>query len=351
MTVRRTATFFAIAALGLVAGLIAGRWNRVERAGLGSASLTSSRLVDVAYVDPTARSAANANDAVAIDRRGGDVEPDDSPKRVAADDTAADATTPRGALAAAICSALEGGALVNHLDRDDKLRTLAFKLRGTALTHVSDGRGEITDPAVVAGILAESLERQGIPLSESQRESIADLVSSYAGEWERLAASYTDGTPYIEKVVDEVDLKRDILDSVVDALDENQRRIVKQLAADGYALPKLLSPLALTDARPVDLPVDGANEYLLHRAKRLTDKFGISLDAAERISALMLERYTEIADMSREFSELDRAILAGRAQVELYRALIETEMLDAAAQTKLLSSRGWVIPRRPSADD
>ena len=106
-------------------------------------------------------------------------------------------------------------------EENAKLVQLAAGVMGKIPTH-SQINGEFSHPAVLTNLLNAVLEESGAPLTDKQRAAIARLGAEYEAAYEGKQKGYGDGTPQLEKLVDELELKHACMSKVHGALTPEQ---------------------------------------------------------------------------------------------------------------------------------
>jgi ferric-dicitrate binding protein FerR (iron transport regulator) len=109
-----------------------------------------------------------------------------------------------------------------------RLIPLAVKLMGKVPTHapVSPANGAFTHPIVQWNLLAARLEHAGLPLNERQIGKMNAIGGEFDDEWERLQGTYTGDTILVEKIVDELEIKKEYMDRIEALLTRKQRDAV-----------------------------------------------------------------------------------------------------------------------------
>jgi len=228
-----------------------------------------------------------------------------------------------------------------------KLMPMALKLIGKLPTHVG-GNGEFTHPLVHWNILAQALERVGAPLSDDQLRRMASLGEEYDSAWETLQGNYGADALTVEKILDELGLKKQFRDRLDAILEPRQREALASPRLRHRAKLDLYSPMLIIAAVPT---IDGDSRDAL-RAEAMKFFEGVwktELGAAS--SAALIDGYLDAVPLQPTPSWLveaftyDEAMAAGRAQVKLMRALLETEGLSDEAKERIRKSGKLVVPR------
>jgi len=234
---------------------------------------------------------------------------------------------------------------------NSKLLPFAMKLMGKLPTHASVN-GAFTHPIAHWNLLAERLRLAGVPLSQRQLRSIARLGNQYEDEWERLQASYSDDTLALEKVLDELDIKKRYLEKLEGLLTGEQRRAVAREKIQHVHQLDIQSPIIIVAmiARPI---AGESREKLRDQAiGQWAAAWGIDpgklAGHREIIEAWLSEiepRLTPVSRIDAARFRIDDALAAGRAQVELMRRVLRTDLADATAASKIHGETIFVVPR------
>ncbi len=233
---------------------------------------------------------------------------------------------------------------LRRLSSDRAFANARETVRGKFPTVEPDGRGELTHPAVVTALIEALLENAGVPLDEEQWKAAEELVADYTDALADVQNLHGANTPKFEKVIDEVGLKQDFLDALSEGLSEPQRTALRNVSPAGEDFPAIASPLVMADFEIHEVPTDSLDELRAGFASELADDFEISLESA----AVLNERYfAAIAPLLRNggesWSTIDRALLAGRAQIELFRPILELPDLDDRARRKIVERLRWLV--------
>jgi hypothetical protein len=238
-----------------------------------------------------------------------------------------------------------------------KLAKFAFAVNGKLPTHVT-GNGEFTHPIAVANLMAEHLAQAGRPLAEAQLHEIATIGEEYGFLWDELQATYTPDTLRLEKIMDELDLKRRTIDRMQAVLTADQREVVILPATHHVVMVDLYSPMLILPAvaRPVSRPTAEAlkaehirilvEEWKLDPAAR--DALG---PAAERWFAAVSPRLTPVDKDDVQYYHVDDALPAGRAAIALRKELLQVPELSPEGRKRLIEDGRFVVPRLAKAAD
>jgi RNA polymerase sigma factor (sigma-70 family) len=235
------------------------------------------------------------------------------------------------------------------------LSKFSLELMGKIPTNAAFN-GEWTHPLVASNLMGAMLEAAGAPLSAAQKDAIARLGNEYELRHEERQASYSDATPVLEKMLDELELKRGCLEEVRSQLTPEQRdetapailrdRLQHDCLSPGtsaFFLVKTTSYRSAAAAREQfqRSTIDGLG---------LTDEQAAALSPAfdawhEAVKPLLEpEKPTSLSPT------LEAALQAGRAQQALYQRILELPGLDASTRQKLLAEQQWTLPRVSEGD-
>jgi hypothetical protein len=125
----------------------------------------------------------------------------------------------------------EGGvpdaALRSDIQRENgKLVKIASGVVGQIPTHGIGGNGEYTHPLILSNLIAAALDVAGQPLTSRQKDEIARAGEAFEREYDRRQPTYTSETPLMEKLTDELELKRDCMKRLDDVLTPEQRDVI-----------------------------------------------------------------------------------------------------------------------------
>jgi hypothetical protein len=212
-------------------------------------------------------------------------------------------------------------------------------------TTATAGPGELTHPIVLTRIVEEVLSMGGDPLSMEQREQVAGLASRGGDEIEQVIEGM-DSRPRLASTVAEVEAKLDFIEHLGEALTAGQREALDRLvAAEGAPL----SPLALIEAREVDLGADAAS-FRRGVAAELAREFQIDPVLADALAGKLQGGLVPFFDGSAlELSTPRRALMAARAHAQTLEELLRAPGLGQEARERAL--RAWVVTvPRPAGD-
>ena len=228
-----------------------------------------------------------------------------------------------------------------------RLVPIALRLSGKLPTH-SPGNGEFTHPLVHWNILAQALEQVGAPLSDGQLRRMASLGEEYDSAWEELQGNYGADALTVEKILDELGLKKQFRDRLDAILEPRQREALASPGLRDRAKLDLYSPMLIIAGVPT---IDGDSRDAL-RSEAMKFFEGVwKTELGAAASAALIDGYLDALPLQPmpswlvEVFTYEEAMAAGRAQAKLMRALLETEGLSEEAKERIRKSGQLVVPR------
>lgn len=241
-------------------------------------------------------------------------------------------------------------------DQEMKLMALAGKVFGQVPTNAT-GYGEFTHPLILSNVMAGLVENAGYPLSREQRADIAALGKDYEAEYARLQREYGEDTPKLEKVLDELELKRTAMNAVQDILTPEQREATGPAELRDRIGFDLLSPLLMAKMSAQERPVESAEGMRTALPKMAAEMYGLDAAQAEAAAPLFEAWVQEVEPIlgppSPDQSGFgvgltgSTALTTGEAQLKLIQGLLQLPGLSDAARTALLTGSVWVVPQLP----
>ncbi len=231
------------------------------------------------------------------------------------------------------------------------LKYLQFNLRLMGkLPTTSPETGVASHPLPQINLKAAMLELSGLPMTTDQKRAIVRLGEAYGSDYGQMQAGYADGTLLLEKILDEIELKKDYSDLMEEELSAEQRGQV--LIDEDYQDTQydLSSPLGVMSAqlRVVDaIDVEGLRrEYTraLNEILKLDESSAASLATAMDYWIQEVSPLLNPQPKSRALN-LDTALTAGRAQEKLQSHLLRFANIDETARERILTNRVFLIPR------
>ena len=234
---------------------------------------------------------------------------------------------------------------------NQKLVPFALKLNGKLPTHAS-GNGEFTHPIANWNLLAERLDLAGVPLSERQIRDLNRLGEDYDRDWAALQDGYGADALDIEKVLDELEIKKKYSDRVEDRLTAKQKDvIVNPVYRHMYAVD-VHSPMLVIVGRAITVKKPTKDEVGDSAYRKFVEGFGLE-DAGVTKESPIFDRWLQAVDpilepvpaQTADLFRYPEAIIAGRAQVAAMKEVLASFPLDDGTRTKIRSYEGLVVPR------
>ncbi len=231
-----------------------------------------------------------------------------------------------------------------------KLVKLVSGLLGLIPTH-APVNGEYTHPVTLTNLLAAALDLEGLPLSTAQKTRIAREGEEFERLYDRRQKEYGDDAPLIEKIVDELDLKRDCMDRIQEILTPEQRDLV--------LFPSIRHRISLDPFSPIQMvallvkPLSYKSKERARSAypSRVAERFEIDSKLLQDQKQIFDEWIAELEPIvSKPTDEnavlhIDEAIVAGRAHANLIKKLVGVLDLDEGTRREMLEERTWRAPR------
>lgn len=248
----------------------------------------------------------------------------------------------------------EGGTLDAETQKkiaaeNAKLVQLAGAIMGKIPTH-SPINGEFTHPITIANLMAAVLERNGVPLSAEQRAVFERLGTEYEAQYRAVDEKYSEDTPRLRKIVDELELKRDFFGKMEEVLRDDQAKLLFRPETRNRVQVDLLSPAnsAIFIAQPVEIANRDDLPGKLSSFLKGYGLEGIDESAVVRIAADWAEELAPLLGTPvdpREPVHLEELIAAGRAQANAVAAILALPGLSEKSRAAILNSPGWYVPR------
>jgi hypothetical protein len=232
---------------------------------------------------------------------------------------------------------------------NNKLVRYAAQIMGKIPTH-SPINGEFSHPITLTNLMGAMLERGDTPLTEEQTRAMAQLGNEYEAHYDLLGSSYDESTPRLEKLVDELELKRDTMWSMENVLTDAQRDAVIQPAIHDLQLNPL-SPATMTTMLAKPKKVKSLEELRGRLPGYLSDWFGVSEEHTAALGGIAdawiedMKPYLAPSAKPDKFLHLDQTIAAGRAQVNAMKQLLLLPELDEKARKAILNHLAWRVPQ------
>ncbi|MCA8960803.1 MAG: hypothetical protein KDC38_09830, partial [Planctomycetes bacterium] len=241
--------------------------------------------------------------------------------------------------------------LIHLQEHTERVRKYEYRTIGK-LPTAGRHNGELTHPISLTNTFAQILETAGAPLTPEQIARIEALGLSFETEFERLRSGYSEGTPRVERLLDEYSLKGAFVDDLYAVLTAAQRGIVVDEETQRIAGLDLYCPtLLIIHTSPV---VQGATlEEIVGKMKTLlTQSLELSTDEVAALDSPLSQWAQDIAGLLEPVTaahathyHYDEGAQAGRATVALYRSMLREVPLDEASRARLLDDYAFYIPR------
>ncbi len=233
---------------------------------------------------------------------------------------------------------------------NNKLVRYAAQIMGKIPTH-SPINGEFSHPITLTNLMGAMLERGDFPLTEEQTRAMAQLGNEYEAHYDRLGSSYDESTPRLEKLVDELELKRDTMRGMENVLTDAQRDAVIQPAIHDRLQLDPLSPATMATmlARPKN--VKSLEELRGRLPGYLSEWFGVSEEHTAALGGIAdtwienMKPHLAPSGKRERFLHLDQTIAAGRAQVKAMKQLLLLPELGEKARKAILNHLAWRVPQ------
>ncbi|HZU95396.1 MAG TPA: FecR domain-containing protein [Planctomycetota bacterium] len=227
-----------------------------------------------------------------------------------------------------------------------KLIKVALAAAQAFPTH-GGANGAYTHPLVLANLMSNQLDLAGLSLDDGQAQAIVQLGNDYDSAYEAAQNGYTDQTLALQKLLDELALKKTFMQSVDGVLNAQQQAAIFDPATKDVYMVDLYSP-ALMLAQFVQ-PVGKTTQAALVKsvAKTWTDAWDLGTtdptsEAQSFVTGLSLQ--TVPAATVSQF-KLDDALAAGRGTLKAMKDLSATLPPDGEAATAIKEATGFVVPR------
>ncbi|MGQ9592290.1 MAG: hypothetical protein ACUVYA_18580 [Planctomycetota bacterium] len=230
-----------------------------------------------------------------------------------------------------------------------KLLQYAGAVTGKIATQ-SPLNGEFTHPITTANLMAAMLERAGAPLSPEQLAAFERFGAAYDADYDSLQERYGEDVPRLQKIVDELELKRAAIGKFEGVLGEEQKRILFRLETRDRLQVDVLSPAtsAILIAQHLDLASRESLPGTIASVAKEYELEGVDEVALKEILDAWIQDLEPIlAELvgPREPLRLDQIIAAGKAQAKAARALAALPALSEKSRAAILASPGWRVPR------
>lgn len=222
-------------------------------------------------------------------------------------------------------------------------------LVGKIPTNALGSNGEFTHPILTANLLGAMLENSEVPFTAGQCKAVSRIGTDYESRYEQLQAGYGEGTPKLEKFIDELDLKREVMKGMQDLLTPEQRAAAFRPDVED-TMGDVLSPMVMAYARAQAFEGNSPDGLRTAMAKQVSDKYelapGQTAALGGAFDAWLEEVRPHLALAKKgDLPRLDLTAAAGRAQVNLYKKLLALPDLGEKARQRILDGQSMWLPK------
>ncbi len=231
-----------------------------------------------------------------------------------------------------------------------KLVRLAVGIMGQIPSH-SPINGEYSHPLTLINLMGALLEGAGVPLTQSQKARIAALGNEYEAEYGRRQSVYTEETTLLEKLIDELELKRNCIDRMEEVFTPDQSRVLERPEFKNRLQIDILSPIVMViliaEQRDFNSKEGARTHYPLEYARQfeLTSKQQESLKEAFDSWYEEVRPILERVEKKTNLLHIDQVIPAGRALANLFKEFLRLPGLDEKTRNTILAYPSFRVPR------
>ncbi len=240
---------------------------------------------------------------------------------------------------------------VKIMEENKRLQKLAGGLMGNIPTHRT-GNGEFTHPLILSNIMTAMLDNAELPLTAEQRDSITAIGSEFDKEYDLLQKSYTEETLNLEKFMDELALKHNIMEDIFHHLSPEQYSVVAPENFHGYQSVDCLSPALMTVLLSHPQNKESAEAFSTEAPKYFSEKYELNEFQRDEAGELFQIWYKDIApnlkkpvDNGKIPLHIDRIITAGNAKIELLNGLLKLPDLSETTVAAIKGDISLMVPR------
>jgi RNA polymerase sigma-70 factor (ECF subfamily) len=237
------------------------------------------------------------------------------------------------------------------MSENTKLVKLAAQVMGKIPTNLAVN-GEFTHPLVLANLMSAVLEESGVPLDARQAAALAMLGTDYEAAYARKQEGYSKETPQLEKVIDELELKNECVRKIRDAFNPGQKEALVPPEIAGRLQLDVLSPGVATLLSVKTKQFGSAEEARARFQESLLKDLQIADASSPGVSAAFDAWYREVEPLlapqhakQGSVPRVDDVLLAGRAQANLMKMLLESGSLGEQARAQILARQDWMFPQ------
>jgi hypothetical protein len=200
-------------------------------------------------------------------------------------------------------------------------------------------------------------EKSGVPMTAAQKGALQEIAARFAGEDDARRANYSEDTPALQRVLEEMAMKERFYREARGALGPEQLALISDPMTQGYTGVDVIGTgVAWAQfARPVGA-ADGA-AFGKELGEQLTSKLQLADADAQRVRAIVQKWTAQIPQevwttgdpTHRKLNFLPVSSVHAAAQVQLgmMQEILGSVPLSAEQRKQLLKSRAIYVPQRP----
>lgn len=238
------------------------------------------------------------------------------------------------------------------IQRENKrLEQMAISLIGKIPTHKT-GNGEYTHPLILSNLMTAMLDNAELSLTDKQHKEITAIGAEFDKEYEFLQENYDENTLNLEKFMDELSLKHNIIEAMIEQLSPEQRKTVAPDDFHGYQSIDCLSPALMTVLMFNAHNKDNGQAFLDEAPKYFGDKYelnDIQRDEAKNLFQTWAENIApnlnEPVEDSKIPLHINHIITAGNAKIALLKGLLQIQDLSETTLNAIQGDMSLSVPR------
>jgi len=241
--------------------------------------------------------------------------------------------------------------LLNKLQQEENgLARFVAGVRGQIPTH-SAVNGENTHPLVLINLMGARLARSEFPFTVSQKASLAAIGVDFEARYEKRQKDYSNLTPQLRKVVDELELKRDCMVRMEEVLIPEQREIVIDPEVHHLIVYDMFAPGLMVCLVNRSRDLTFKEQAKTHFPSEIARKLELNAKQRDALSDAFDRMYMDLTPLLEQVRDkrspihLDETITAGVAFARLHEAALRLPDLSAKSREKILNTSGWGVPR------
>ncbi|MEM7167525.1 MAG: hypothetical protein AAF581_18860 [Planctomycetota bacterium] len=222
---------------------------------------------------------------------------------------------------------------------------------GSKINSHSPGNGAFTHPITQSNLLEQALRLAGAELSAGQAERVKELGQEYESEWNRLDASYGDQVPRLQRIFDEIELKREFTEGTRALLSDVQKAMVYRDETQDVSGKDLFSPALIIGSTSRALPIESLSELegelRAHVAADLDVEPTVLEAHGDVFEAWVATLRPQLQPTPREALTsygMDEALVAGRAQLDAMLVLAQRLDFGPEQCQSMLDQSHFVVP-------